>query len=95
MANGAWLVEWTESERGWGKRPDGCWYYPSEKVAKKQTAALLKEMRDREAKIYKGSTPDEYSYPENPVFVPVSAELAAEIKKHGEVYRHRPEKAAA
>lgn len=92
MSQGAWLVEWTELERGWGMRPDGCWYFPSEEIAKTRTKEQTRELREEEYKIYKGATPDEYSSAGEPRFVPVSAELAKEIAEKGEVYRRSPEK---
>jgi len=55
-----WAQEWTESERGWGKRPDGYTLHKS----KEDIKAFLDAMRAREAEQYKGATPDEYSYPE-------------------------------
>lgn len=90
--NGAWLVEWEERERGWGSRPDGCWYYPSKEEANLKTSQRLLEIRKREQEIYGSGVPAEYSSPEEPRFVPVSEGLAKEIEDKGEVYRDRPEK---
>jgi len=91
LTTGAWLVEWTESERGWGQRPDGAYYYPTETIAKKETKKSLTVMRKREAAIYNGATPDEYSFPETPRFVAVSKKLAKEIQEKGYAYRDRAE----
>lgn len=90
--NGAWLVEWTEREKGWGSRPDGCWYYESKEEANLRTSQRLDKIRQLERDMYGSRVPDEYSSPEEPRFVPVSAELAVEIEEKGEVYRERPEK---
>lgn len=57
-----WAQTWTESERGWGQRPDG---YTLHKT-KDDITHFLNRMRTREAEIYKGQTPDEYSFPDSP-----------------------------
>lgn len=89
LQTGAWKVQWIESESGWGTRPDGAWYYRSEELAKRDTARMLKTMRDYEKKRYNGATPSEYSYPEEPVFVQVRGKLAVEIGKDGRAHRER------
>ena len=86
---GAWLVEWTETERGWGMRPDGAYYYPSKEAAEKDTAEREKAMRDDEEKEGYGylHAPDVYSFPEPVRFVEVvSKKLAAEIEEKGVVF---------
>lgn len=45
----AWLVEWTETEVGWGQRPGGAWYYPAEEAAKNDTDRILAD-RERAEK---------------------------------------------
>ena len=47
----AWLVEWTETETGWGQRRDGAWYYPTEEAATKDTDRERLDMRAREKEI--------------------------------------------
>jgi hypothetical protein len=92
MSSGAWMQEWEESEAGWGCRPDGVWYYATEAAARKDTIAMVNRMRKREAKIYGGSVPEEYSRPcGEPRFVKVSAKLAAEILNKGRAFRDRRE----
>lgn len=59
LATGAWLVEWTERERGWGQRPDGAYYYSDLKTAKERTEVLLRTMREQETKIHHGAVPAE------------------------------------
>jgi hypothetical protein len=96
LSQGAWMQEWEETERGWGCRPDGVWYYPTEEAAKKDTEAMLKRLRSYEAKQGYGSNnvPDEYSRPDGePRFVQVSEALAAEILEKGRAYRERRERA--
>lgn len=95
LSHGAWMQEWEESERGWGIRPDGVWYYPTEEAAKKDTAKMLKRMRGYEAKqgYSSSNAPDEYSRPSGePRFVNVSEALAAEIIEKGRAYRERRER---
>jgi hypothetical protein len=90
----AWLVEWTETEVGWGQRPDGAWYYPTEEAATKDTDRRLAEMRKwaNERENRQPNLPLEYSSPESPpLLVPVSAELAREIAEKGSAFRERSE----
>ena len=53
----AWLVEWTETEAGWGQRPDGAWYYATEEAATRDTDRdwLSNGHREKE----KGESPKE------------------------------------
>jgi hypothetical protein len=90
---GAWLVEWTETERGWGMRPDGAYYYPSKKAAEKDTAKREQAMRDEEEKqgFRQFNAPDVYSFPEQVRFVHISDKLATEIAEKGVVFLPRPE----
>jgi hypothetical protein len=90
----AWLVEWTETEAGWGQRPDGAWYYATEEAATKDTDRRLAEMREwaKEREGHQGNLPMEWSSPELPPrLVPVSPELAREIREKGRAYRERAE----
>ena len=90
LTEGAWMQAWEESERGWGVRPDGFWFYLTETAAKRQTHKLLGKLRKAEERAYGGATPDEYSRPAGPPrFVPVPPDLAKEIKKVGWAYRER------
>lgn len=59
-----WIQEWTESERGWGRRPDGFTAHRS----KAHIDKFLAEMRAREALTYGEDVPDSYSYPEGQPF---------------------------
>jgi len=49
------IVEWVESERNWGVRPDGCSLHLTQKDADTYVSDYWKIMPD--------STPDEYSRP--------------------------------
>jgi len=55
-----WAIDWTESERGWGQRPDGTSLYKSEELAKKH----IKEDTDRKSK--DKEVPECYSFPGKP-----------------------------
>lgn len=92
----AWLVEWTETEVGWGQRPDGAWYYPTEEAATTDTERMLTGMREREKEMEgrrRRNLPMEFSRPELPPYrVTVSPELAKEIQKKGRAFRNRAEK---
>ena len=52
-----WVQEWEESERGWGVRPDGYTLH----LKNNDITKFLMAMRTREAEIYHGETPDEYT----------------------------------
>jgi hypothetical protein len=53
-----WMFTWTEYERGWGCRPDGCSLHAS----KEDALQFVKDYWERERKNNKsGKTPDEYS----------------------------------
>ena len=84
----AWVQAWEESERGWGTRPDGCWYYETKEMAEADTARMANEMRKREADVHHGEVPDEYSRPCGaPLFIPVDQKLATEIRERSRAYR--------
>jgi len=92
MTRGAYMVQWIETERGWGQRNDGVFYYLTEDQAEKDTEEIVKKMREYEAKIFGRVTPEEYSFPQPPVFVEVDENLYKEIKKSGRVSKDRHEK---
>ena len=67
-------MTWTESEAGWGQRPDGC----SIHLQKEDVDVYVKEYWDTMPK----EVPDEYSRPDsNAREVVVSDKLYKEIKK--------------
>ena len=68
---------WSEYERGWGRRTDGC------------TLHLTKEHRDRFVKAFKDRLPEEvpsvYSQPDGKLHpTKVSEELFKEVKESGD-----------
>jgi len=54
------VQQWTETEQGWGSRPDGISVHFSEE----QRIAYIKEYQDNLNKFWKGKVPREYSYPD-------------------------------
>lgn len=93
LTEGAWVQEWEESEAGWGCRPDGYYYYPTEEAASKDTKQRLEDMRAFEAKQGYGTNnvPSCYSRPcGSPRFIPVTSAVAAEIAIKGHIYRDKP-----
>ncbi len=72
----AYLLDWEESERGWGSRPDGTSIHVSEEECTK----YVKEYWDRQPK---GEVPDEYSRPlrDKPVGVRIPNELHELLQK--------------
>jgi len=56
MAN-LWMFTWTEYERGWGQRPDGC----SLHATKEDALQFVKDYWKKERASDGGVVPDEYS----------------------------------
>ena len=52
-----WMFTWTEYERGWGQRPDGCSLHLSKEDAKKYIDNYWKKQRAEDG----GVVPHEYS----------------------------------
>ena len=78
-------VQWDESERGWGVRPDGYSFHLNEEDAKAFIKEYWSKMPD--------SVPDEYSRPENESVVDVGPKLYRKIKnsKNGiRTFEHAP-----
>jgi hypothetical protein len=71
-------VEWTESERGWGQRPDGFTYYPTLESAKADIAKHWLAMP--------AETPDIYIRPSDPEFVRVDPTFALLVQGKGRIY---------
>lgn len=70
----AFLDTWTESESGWGQRPDGCTIHLTEADYKKYVNAYWNRMPK--------SVPDEYSRPDGRLReVVLSDKLFKEVKK--------------
>jgi hypothetical protein len=84
-----YVQAWEESERGWGTRPDGFWFYSSLEVAQQHTANELKRIRAAEQKDKpQGYVPDEYSRPlGEPRLVEVSKELYDEVMANKSIFR--------
>ena len=53
----AYRIEWHETERGWGTRPDGYSFHTSPEAAREYLSASFASLPDR--------IPDEYSMPSN------------------------------
>jgi len=81
-----WKCEWTESERGWGMRPDGI----SLHVDEAEMQRYIKDYWDGMPK----ETPHEYSRPEGRCEVIVSGKLAKELtkKKSIRLWHHEEKK---
>ena len=57
-----WAQTWTESEKGWGRRPDG----HSLHIKKSDIGKYLAVLRIHEAKAHGAEIPDVYSFPDSP-----------------------------
>ena len=67
------MVEWVESERGWGIRPDGVSLHHHDNMAKHYIRSYWNDMPDE--------TPDEYSRPNSdPTPVEISDDLYEEME---------------
>ncbi len=70
------LVEWTEYERGWGQRPDGCSLYLTEQSAKQH---IQEEFDSRDSNY----VPDEYSQPTDARYAFIqNQDLKDKLKNH-------------
>ena len=81
----AWLISWTESERGWGQRPDGISLHETKGQGADYVDAYWEREKARNAKAG-GGVPDEYERPDSKGDrVLVSTALMERIKKgtHG------------
>lgn len=63
--------DWTEYERGWGQRPDGTTLH----LNMEEYTKYIKEHERLEKLRYKGVVPDEYTSPDGPRTVKVSATI--------------------
>lgn len=72
-----WKMDWTERERGWGQRPDGCSLHSS----KQEWERYWSEAKSRMPK----EAPDEYEWPDaaEPTLAPCSEGLAALVAEEG------------
>jgi len=64
-----WAIDWTESERGWGQRPDGT----SLHLSKADAENMITE--DKASKELNSEVPDCYSFPGKPYLKEVSSEI--------------------
>ena len=71
-------IEWTESERGWGQRPDGFTYHKTEADAQKYVDAYWKTMPNE--------VPDCYSRPGPIAGVIVNRVFSLLVQGKGVVY---------
>lgn len=70
---GVWRIDWIESERGWGIRPDGYSLHLTREDADKYVDAYWSRMPDQ--------VPDEYSRPDGePYAFKVNKRTYADIK---------------
>lgn len=77
--NALYAVEWVESERGWGVRPDGYSFHASKEDAEQ----FIKEYQDKLPK----EVPDEYSFPQgSPKLSEVSESLHTYVHNYGSVW---------
>lgn len=72
-----YVMEWYESERGWGRRPDGYSLHISREA--------FDEHMQKHWKLMPATAPDEYEAPEwqHPQLVESPEDLAALVEKHG------------
>lgn len=77
-------IEWTETEAGWGQRPDGYSFHTTAEAASEFLSAALARLPDH--------VPDEYDYPSEgwrlpakatPVELPEDSLIAKSLKENG------------
>ena len=77
---------WTESEAGWGTRPDGYTVHRDEAAAQQYVADYWRKERERNPG---GGVPSEYTFPaEESVMVEVSQDLHDEVMEKGSAWAH-------
>lgn len=77
--NPAIMVDWFESERGWGRKPDGVTLHLSTKDAQ---SARDKHLADEKIRNPSGATPDYYWAPESAnTMIAVDDEIFEQIKE--------------
>jgi hypothetical protein len=77
---------WTESEAGWGTRPDGYTVHRDEETAAKNVAGYWAKEKERNPS---GRVPAEYTRPsETSAMVEVSQALYDEVMEKGTVWAH-------
>lgn len=74
MSLGAYKIDWTEYERGWGQRPDGSSLHLTKEAADTYIKEYWDSMPDRSQGV-----PDDYCAPGTPRFVEVTAEQIEQI----------------
>jgi len=76
-------VDWIESERGWGTRPDGYSLHATTKEAEHYINDYWSKMPDE--------VPDEYSRPGEPRLVEVDEKTHEEVqkKRNMRIYQHQ------
>lgn len=75
MKNGMYMavkIYWTESESGWGQRPDGTTVHKDMDIANKYIADYWKKEKERNPS---GDTPSCYVRPDKPEVTPVPVEV--------------------
>ena len=73
-------IDWTESEQGWGQRPDGTSLHANMEEANRYIEEFWKEEKERNPS---GRVPECYSRPETPELIFVDDILAAFIHTEG------------
>jgi hypothetical protein len=79
MSLGLWCINWTESERGYGQRPDGHTLH----LTKDDAEQFIAEYWDKQPK---GYAPDCYSFPETPKFVEATSQQVKHVKRKGFIW---------
>lgn len=77
----AYCINWTETERGWGTRPDGHTLHRDLATAQEYVAAHW-------ARLPNDVVPDEYSRPDKPFVVTVTEQQFRDIEANGTIWGH-------
>lgn len=95
----AYVIEWEESERGWGCRPDGYSLHVSPEEAKTYIDDFWEQQKEFNRKYGIVGVPDEYSRPVSgtPETIPITSKAAKALTeahsagKHGIRFHRRDE----
>lgn len=75
-------IDWEESERGWGSRPDGTSLHKS----KEEVDSFINHHWERYSNIYGDTVPDEYSRPLEVKIITVPKDLHDFVHEQGSVW---------
>lgn len=80
MIMGAYRMDFTEVEPGWGQRPDGSMLFPSKTAADAYAVSFKEKERER---LKAAGGHGDYSYPGTPYMVEITKEQSDRLASEG------------